>query len=245
MSFSWRRSAACLTYAAIIWAYFILPLHGRFGELMLGTSLFPHDAILNAGILEWGRQALPTRSLRLFDWTAGFPLRNTLANTENLIGWLPVFAPLRKMGFTVTFAYNTLIVASFLLSALGARLLARRLGASDAGAFLAGLIFAFTPFHLVHVIHLQTMSVCWAPFALYFLDRVLSEGRARDLAGLVATFTVCALSGLYIGFFLAMTLPLYAAAALWVLAQPWSSGPCWRTTSVTPRRTGTHIRLRS
>src|SRR5256885_17167621 len=72
-------------YAAIIWIYFLLPLNGRFGEAMLGTALFQHDAILNAGILEWGRKALGSASLQLFEWTAGFPLHNTLANTENLL----------------------------------------------------------------------------------------------------------------------------------------------------------------
>jgi hypothetical protein len=33
----------------VIWIYFVLPLQGRFGEAMLGTALFPHDAILKAG----------------------------------------------------------------------------------------------------------------------------------------------------------------------------------------------------
>ena len=167
MRFRWNQWAALATFAAVIWAYFIFPLRGGFSDAMLGTSLFPHDAMLNAGILEWGRRALGSSSLHVFEWPAGFPLHNTLANTENLLGWQPEYAFLRWMGFTVTFAYNALIVTSFFLSAAGAGLLAARLGANGGGAFLAGLIFAFTPFHLVHVIHLQTLSVCWVPFAVY------------------------------------------------------------------------------
>lgn len=101
MNTRWSHWTALAAYAAVIWAYFILPLHGRFSEAMLGTSLFPHDAILNAGILEWGRQALGSPSSRVFEWTAGFPLHNTLANTENLLGWQPEYALLRWAGFTL------------------------------------------------------------------------------------------------------------------------------------------------
>lgn len=227
MNVRWNGWTALAAYAAVIWAYFVLPLHGRFSEAMIGTSLFPHDAMLNAGILEWGRRALGSSSLHVFEWTAGFPLHNTLANTENLLGWQPEYALLRWAGFTVTFAYNTLIVTSFFLSAAGARLLAARLGADGAGAFLAGLIFAFTPFHLVHVIHLQTLSVCWAPFAVYFLDRFLSAGRAIDLACVAGLFVLSVLSGLYMGFFLAIALPVYAVASLAVGRFPLHRGRLW------------------
>jgi hypothetical protein len=200
-------------YAAIIWIYLVLPLNGRFGEAMLGTALFQHDAILNAGILEWGRRALGSPSLQLFEWTAGFPLHNTLANTENLLGWQPGFAFLRWAGASVTFAYNALFIASFFLSSVGVRLLAKRFGAGEEGAFLSGLIFAFVPFHLVHAIHLQTLAVCWVPFAIYFLDRYLIDGKLISLAGVALSFLVCFLSGLYIGFFLAIALPIYVLAA--------------------------------
>ncbi|HTK28158.1 MAG TPA: hypothetical protein VL309_01310 [Vicinamibacterales bacterium] len=211
-----RRGAWISTaiYAAVIWLFFVRPLHGRFGTAMLGTALFPHDAILAAGILEWCRRAIASPALHVFDWTAGYPLTNTLANVENLLGWQPLYALLRALGATVTFSYNTLIVGSFLLSAAGARLLARRLGANEEGACLAGVVFAFVPFHLAHVIHLQTMAVCWAPIAFLCLDRYLVEGRALDLAGTAASAVLCFLSGLYIGLFLAIALPLYAGAIL-------------------------------
>ena len=202
-----------VAYAAIIWIYFVLPLEGRFGQAMLGTAVFPYDAILNAGILEWGRKALGSASLHLFDWTAGFPLPNTLANTENLLGWQPGFAVLRWAGLSVAFSYNTLFIAAFFVSAIGVRLLARRFGASEEGAFLSGLIFAFVPFHVVHAIHLQTLAICWVPFAIHFLDRYLAGGKMIDLAGMAVSIALCFLSGVYIGFFLAIALPAYALIA--------------------------------
>ena len=214
MRVRWNRWTAWTVYAAVIWIYFVFPLHGRFSAAMLGTSLFPHDAILNAGILEWGRRALASPALQVFEWTAGFPLHNTLANTENLLGWQPEYALLRWSGSTVTFAYNGLVLTSFFLSAVGARLLAGRFGAGEEGSFLSGFIFAFTPFHLSHVIHLQTLAVCWVPFAIYFLDRFLADGKAIDLACVAGFSALCVLSGLYVGLFLAIALPVYAGASL-------------------------------
>lgn len=41
-------------YAGVVAVYFVLPLGGRLRHVFLGTATFPHDAFLNAGILEWG-----------------------------------------------------------------------------------------------------------------------------------------------------------------------------------------------
>ena len=162
-------------------------------------------------MLEWGYLSLPSPSLHFFDWTAGFPLSNTLAATENLIGWQIFYTPLRMIGAGVPAAYNLLMVGSLVISGIGAALLARRLGADRAGAAAAGFIFAFAPFHLGHMIHLQTMGVCWSPFAILFLDRYLETRSVRDAAGLALAFVLSALSVIYFAVFLALLLPVYMA----------------------------------
>ena len=145
-------------------------------------------------MLEWGYQSLRSPSLHFFDWTAGFPLSNTLAATENLVGWQIFYTPLRLLGAAVPTAYNLLMLASLVISGIGAALLARRLGADYVGATVAGFIFAFGPFHLGHMMHLQTMGVCWSPFAILFLDRYLANGSVRDAAGLAIVFVLSASS---------------------------------------------------
>src|SRR5438093_1097290 len=212
-------AAATLTYASrAVWD-FVIPLGRRFGEKLLGTALFAHDSIFNAGILEWGYRSLWSKSRRVFEWTAGFPLHDSLATTENLIGWQLFYTPLRLLGCGPVAAYNTLIVVSFVLSGLGAALLARRFGVERGGAVIAGFIFAFVPFHLNHVIHIQTMAVCYCPFALYFFDRFLSRTSLRATLGLAAFFLVTVLSGIYIGLFLLLVLALYAIVC-WSLSRP-------------------------
>ncbi|HUQ19607.1 MAG TPA: hypothetical protein VM099_08335 [Gemmatimonadaceae bacterium] len=199
--------AALYTSIAVSW--FVIPIAGRFGKVFLGTSIFAPDTFLNAGILEWGYRALLSPKLRLFDWPAGFPLSNSLATTENLIGWQVLYTPLRTAGVSIAVAYNILLLTSLVLSAIGAALLARRFVGSKSAGAVAGLVFGFAPFHLEHLLHLQTMAVCWAPFAILFLDRYLELRRPADAVGLAVMFLMSSLCSIYFGVFLAIVLPLY------------------------------------
>jgi hypothetical protein len=210
-------AAAILVYAATAIADFVLPLGRHFGERLLGTALFAPDPILNAGILEWGYRSLWSPRHHVFEWTAGFPLHDSLAVTENLIGWQIFYTPLRLLAGPVA-AYNILIVISFVLSGLGATLLARRFGADRWGAVVAGFVFAFVPFHLNHVIHIQTMAVCYCPFVLFFFDRYLARPTVKDAIALAAAYLITALSSIYFGLFLLLVLPLYAVLC-WVLGR--------------------------
>jgi hypothetical protein len=186
--------------------------------VLLGSSIFPFDSFLVAGILEWGYHTIASTHGHLFDWTAGFPLNNTLAVTENLIGWQVMYTPLRMLGVGISAAYNTLIVASLVISGVGAAILARRFGANRAGAAVAGLLFGFGPFHLNHLLHLQTMAVCWTPFAILFLDRYLETRSPRDAIGVAASVVISGLSAMYMVIFLGLMLPLHAALC-WIFGR--------------------------
>ena len=213
----WTWAAALSVYSATAIAYFVVPLGKHFGNRLLGTALFAPDPILTAGILEWGYRSLWSPARHIFDWNAGFPLHDSLAGTENLIGWQLFYTPLRFLGGTVA-AYNSSIVVSFVLSGLGTALLARRLGVDRCGSIVAGFIFAFVPFHLNHIIHIQTMAVCYCPVVLYFLDRYLSTTTLQSAIPLIATYVLTALSSLYFGLFLLPLIALYATLC-WVLGR--------------------------
>ncbi len=73
-------------------------------------------------------------------------------------------------------AYNWLVLLSFPLSAAAAYLLARHLALSPAGALLAALLFAFSPFHLAHAAyHPHIAQTQWLPLYLLALWRCLDE----------------------------------------------------------------------
>ncbi|MGH8245409.1 MAG: hypothetical protein ACREUU_03145, partial [Gammaproteobacteria bacterium] len=208
-------SAILITASFILVAvlYFVAPMGPRWTSALLGTALFWPDAVLNAAILEWGYRSLWSPTLAVFDWPANFPLTNGLANTEHLLGWQVLYSPLRWAGVGGTAAYNLLLLTSFVVSGLGTALLATRLGANTAGAWLAGFLFAFVPFHVNHMVHLQTMSIAWSPFAVLFLDRFLARPRAADAAGLAVSFILSALSGMYFAVLLPIILITYVALA--------------------------------
>src|SRR5215471_7938161 len=112
----WTWAAAVFLYAATAGAGFVWPLARSFGDRLMGTALFAPDAILSAGILEWGYRRLWSSSRHVFEWTAGLPLHGSLAATENLIGWQLFYTPLRLFGCGPVAAYNSLILISFVLS---------------------------------------------------------------------------------------------------------------------------------
>jgi hypothetical protein len=207
------RLAALLVaaYSLVSIAYLVIPIADRWGNVLLGTSLFQADSVLTAGILEWGFRSLFSPALHVFNWTAGFPLDNSLALTENLIGWQLFYAPIRALGASVAWTYNTLLVVSLVISGVGAALFARRFGASEIGAAVAGFVFGFGPFHLSHLIHIQTMGVCWMPFALYFLDRFLERQSILSAAGLCVSSVLTAYFSMYFGVFLVIVIPVYSA----------------------------------
>lgn len=205
-------------YSAISVIYLVLPIAHEFGGVLLGSPLVPQDVFLTSGTMEWGFQSLFSSHYRFFDWVAGFPLRNSLAVTENLVGWQVFYYPLRAIGIGVPAAYNTVLLLSLLISGIGGALLARRLGATRWGAAVAGIIFGYGPFHLNSLMHIQTMAVCWTPFALLFLDRYMERPNPRDGIGLAASFVMTVLSCVYFGVFITLILPLYVFLA-WIFGR--------------------------
>ena len=92
-------------------------------------------------------------------------------------------------------AYNFTVWWSWPLAGFGAYLLAREVTGDRRAAFIAGLVYAFYPYHFAQRNHLNLLSVQWIPFALLFLMRAARRGRVLDglLAGI---FFACAgLSG--------------------------------------------------
>ncbi len=73
-------------------------------------------------------------------------------------------------------AYNWLVLLSFPLSAAAAYLLARHLALSPAGATVAAMAYAFSPFHLAHAAyHPHIAQTQWMPLYLLALWRCLDR----------------------------------------------------------------------
>lgn len=113
-------------------------------------------------------------------------------------------------------AYNWIVLLSFPLSAAAAYLLARHLGLPAFSALLAGMLFAFSPFHLAHAAyHPHIAQTQWLPLYLLALWRCMDQASwfaAAFLAGATAAVT---LSNFYGGLIAAVITPA-AIGVYWV-----------------------------
>ena len=88
-------------------------------------------------------------------------------------------------------AYNWLVLLSFPLSAAAAYLLARHLLLSPAGATVAALAYAFSPFHLAHAAyHPHIAQTQWMPLYLLALWRCLDHASPAAV-GFLGAATHC------------------------------------------------------
>jgi len=123
------------------------------------------------------------------------------------------FVPL--LGSVIT--YNLMIIGSLALAGYAAFLLATRVVGHRGAAFVAGMIFAFSPYQMVHTIeHLfLIVSAVWVPLYVLFVLRTLDDG-GRANAGLAATWMVCAIfSNPYYAIFLGLFTAMLAGDRLW------------------------------
>ena len=124
-------------------------------------------------------------------------------------------------------AYNLTVWWSWPLSAIGGYLLAKEITGDRRAAFIAGLVYAFYPYHFAQRNHLNLLSVQWIPLSLFFMIRGVRCGKMWY--GVMAGFFL-ACSGLSGWHLLTLSLML---GGLWVLysllteACEWTAGS-WR-----------------
>ena len=182
------------------------------------------DPLLNTWILAWDSHALLTDPLHLFDANIFYPLPKTLAYSEHLFSTAILALPLIAFTGEPVLAYNLSLLLSFPLAGLGMYLLVLRWTQRRGAAFLAGLVFAFAPYRLAAIAHLQLLTVQWLPFSLLALDRVLNSQFAnrsskilnRWLLLFVVFTTLQILAGWYLAVFTVLILGLYTLG--WLVA---------------------------
>ena len=193
------------------------------------------DPLLVMWILGWGAEQLPrmlSGQATLTDyWNANIfhPEPLVLGFSEHLFAGVLQVLPVYWLTGNLILAYNLLFLSSFALSGFGMFLLVRDLlgdRVGDAGpgavrsvalaAFIAGLIFAFVPYRLVQISHLQSLQTQWMPLALFGFRRYVVTGRVQALAGGSAALVMQNWSS---GYYLMFFAPF---AAAFVVHQMWA-----------------------
>jgi hypothetical protein len=144
------------------------------------------DDKLNAWIFHWDFHQVFRDPLRLFDANIFHPARYTLAFSENLFGAAVFGFPLYAAGASTLLTANVLMLLGMALSGIAAWALAREVTGDSAASLLAGIVYAFVPWRIAQLPHVQFQ---WGPFLaliLLFLLRAFDAdpeaGRRRDAA---------------------------------------------------------------
>ncbi len=196
---------------AILTAVLTYPLSVRPGSVILGD--YP-DSHLFLWTFAWLAHAFANQPLHLFDANIFYPLQNTLALSENLVGSGLIAAPIIWVTGNPLLALNAVSLLSVLLCGVGAYFLARRIGIGVAGAFICGVVFAFSPARFFRLGQLHLTTVQWIPFALAYLHTYVERGRSRDVKIVIALFTLQAITTGHGGVFLAVAMSVVIAYRL-------------------------------
>src|SRR2546421_8923449 len=140
--------------------------------LNLGTDI-PRDIgdpLAEAWQPAWGGHALLHQPLHFFDANRFWPIKDSLAFGDALIGYAPA-GIIGSGPHAALVRYDLLFLFAYALAFFGAYLLARELGLGPAGAVVAGAAFAFAPFRLEQDGHMQVISSGGIPLAVAFAVR--------------------------------------------------------------------------
>ena len=152
------------------------------------------DQKLTAANITWNAHRFLTQPWNLYEAGQCYPASDaaTLGPHqlgEGLLGVLPY-----ALTGDPVITYNTVAVLTLWLPALAMYALVFAFTGSAAGAFIAGLLFAFHPHRITDVIHPDVHGNHWTPLALLFAHRTFVYGRWRDAAGL-ALFLILQIVG--------------------------------------------------
>jgi hypothetical protein len=176
------------------------------------------DPLPQAWQVAWGGHALLDQPIEFFQSNQFWPVEDSLAFGDALIGYAP--AGLIGDGpFDAVVRYDLLFLFAYALAFVGAYLLARELGVGPAGAAVAGAAFAFAPFRLEQDGHMQVISSGGIPLALAFAVRGIRLRRPGWLftAWLVAAWQLSLGFALGLPFAYLLAAGVVAAGVVWLI----------------------------
>ena len=129
----------------------------------------PRDPELLSWVLAWPAHALTSWSA-LWDANIFAPTPNSFAFTDALLGYLP-FGLVGEGPVAAVIRYNVVLLFAFGLAFAGTWVLVRQLGLGRTAALVAAVAFAFNPWRLSQLNHLQILSSGGIPLAMAMLAR--------------------------------------------------------------------------
>ena len=188
--------------AALTWPLVLSP--GRTVPNDLG------DPLLNTFLIAWNARTIPLTD-RWWNLPQFYPLEGITAYSEHLLGLSPLTTPIILLTGNPLLAYNAALFLSFVFCGLSGHLLAYVVTRRHDVSLLAGLAFAFAPYRMSQIAHVQVLSAYWIPLALAGLHLYFRDRRGPWLALFGLAWLMQALTCGYYLFYLS------ALIALWLV----------------------------
>lgn len=166
-------------------------------HLRSGVAGTEGDPLLNAWTLRWVQHSLFVHPSGLYNGNMFAPNPRTLAFSELLLPQAVMTWPIWLVTHDGLLTYNFAILLTYPSCAVAMFALCRAFGAARGAALIAGLCYAFAPFRLDNVAHLQVLSMQWMPCALLATIRLVQRPTWLRGAVVTASVTLVALSSVY------------------------------------------------
>jgi hypothetical protein len=168
------------------------------------------DPLLNTYLIAWNARTLPLTA-RWWNLPQFYPATGVTAYSEHLLGFAPLTTPIVKLTGNALLAYNTAFFLTFVLCGLSAHALAYILTRRHDLGLLAGLAFAFAPYRMSQIAHVQVLAAYWMPLSLLALHLYFADSRKRWLAVFGIAWLMQALTCGYYLFYLSTLVLLWLA----------------------------------
>ena len=160
------------------------------------TELGTADFYLITWTLSWVAHALVTHPAALFDGNTFFPASLTLAYSEHMLGYAPLFAPVYWTSGNPILAINVMGALTYPLGALFMYRFAR-LFMGETAAALSGFFYAFTLARYLSPPHFHTLGSQYFPLILLATEQWLRHARWRHALLLSVALALQSLSSAY------------------------------------------------
>lgn len=158
------------------------------------------DPLFNLWVLKWSAHQIRLGLPSLWNANIYWPSAGTLVLSDHLIGPALQLVLFETVVPNAIAGYNFLFFTSFVLTGLAVCWVARRSGVSWIAAVLAGAMYAFSPFRISQLNHIQILLAQWVPLTLWYWDRLLAERKPRHAVLFLVFYLLNVSGGAYLAY---------------------------------------------
>lgn len=174
----------------------------------------PGDPRLNNYFLEHSFQMLVNRDYTGGLWSPSFfyPYKQVLAFSENLFGSAPVYWFFRSFLSSDT-AFQLWMISVCILNFASFAVLMRKHQVSHVLSVLGAFLFAFSMPRIAQIVHQQILPQFFTPLVFLSLWNFVKQPSRKQLTLLLLLTYLQLLAGVYLGWFLLFSLPIFFGIA--------------------------------